>query len=363
MNAIASRISPSIPATGLQGTDTAATNAPASTSHPIDTETHLGLGSLGGRQIAVGDGQATQALHRAHSTLQATLASASPDLQAKVDSAAPHSRSNAIARLKERQLGNGDGQAAARSRGADATILRLLSGLGTLLKTLLQAPLALFRSASPPAKSPQPGAAQLKSFAEEACQLVGELKSIPVPSADTPAGEMLCKQALRDIKAVGITVNGKHYPPSEKNEDMQALSQDLSAACGKTMAHWVSRYANQQILGPVSALLGQLPLGPDGETGLLPLGGSRQSYNITVLPDKSLQLDLECHWTSIPALAPRDPGRAGAMLVEVDPSSTITTKFSILLKMDPSAPADAPPSASVLKPLEFNAQIKHFTNQ
>lgn len=352
MKAIAPRIPPSIPSTGLQGTDTAATNAPASTSHSLDTSARKGLGSLGGRQIAVGDGQATQILRRAHTRLQATPTSA-----------APPSSDNGIARLKGRQLGNGDGQATARLRDASAAILHVLSALGILLMALLQAPLALFRSANPLDKSPQPSAAQLTSFAEEACQLVGELKNIPVPSADTPAAEMLCKQAMRDIKAVGITVNGKHYPPSEKDEDMQALSQDLSAACGKTMAHWVSRYANQQILGPVSALLGQLPLGPDGETGLLPLGGSWQSYTITVLPDKSLRLDLECHWNSIPALAPRDPGRAGAVMVEVDPSSSITTQFSILLKMDPSAPADAPPSASVLKSLEFNADIKHFADQ
>lgn len=363
MNAIAPRISPSIPSTGLQGTDTAATNAPASTSHSLGTPTNNGLASLGGRQIAVGDGQVTQTLRRAHLRQQASLASGYPNLKATAGSAAPPCSDNGIARLKVRQLGNGDGRATARLRDAGAAILRLLSTLGNLLKTLLQAPLALFRSANPLDKSPQPSAAQLTSFAQEACQLVGELKDIPVPSADTPAGEMLCKQALRDIKAVGITVNGKYYPPSEKNEDMQALSRDLSAACGKTMAHWVSRYANQQILGPVSALLGQIPLGPNDETGLLPMGGSRQNYTITVLPDKSLQLDLACHWISIPALAPSDPERAGAAIVEVDPRSTITTRFSILLKRDPSAPADAPPSVSMPKPLEFNAAIKHFADQ
>lgn len=355
MNAITSRTSPSIPQTGLEGTGTVATKGQALASSALDTEVRSGCGALSGRLIAVGDGKATQALRSASSTPQA---SSSPDLKAKMGNASP-----GIARLKERQLSNGDGQSAARSRGAGAAILRVLSGISNLLKTVLQAPLALFRSASPQYPSPQPSANQLKSFEANACRIGDEFKAIPVPTADTPEGDVLCKQAVSDIKRVGITVNGKLYPPNGTNEDMQALSKDLSSACGKTMAHWVSCYANQQILGPITELLAQLPLGPNGEAGFQPMGTSRQAYSITVLPDKSLQLDVECDWNSIPVLALRAPEEMGEGMVEMNPSSSITTQFSIHLKMDPSAPADTPPIASMLKQPECSINLKYLANQ
>lgn len=355
MNTIASKTFPRSPQTELRDTGTVATKEQALASSAIDTRVRSGCGPLSGRQIAVGDGQATQALRRANA---ATQASVSPDLKVKMEDASP-----GIAHLKERKLSHGDGQSAARSAAASAAILRLLSGISNLLKTVLQAPLALFRSASPQHQSPQPSADQLKSFEANACKIGDEFKAIPVPTANTPEGDVLCKQAVSDIKRVGITVNGKLYPPDGTNEDMQALSRDLSAACGKTMAHWVSCYANQQILGPIAELLAQLPLGPNGEAGFQPMGTSRQAYSITVLPDKSLQLDVKCDWNSIPVLALRAPEEMGEGMVEMNPSSSITTQFSIHLKMDPSAPADTPPIASMLKQPECNINLKYLADQ
>ncbi len=94
--------------TGPQGTGTAATSAPSST--PLDTAVRNGSGPLSGRQIAVGDGLATQRLRSAKAT---PPPHAFPDIKADASPA-----DNGIARLKERQLGHGDGQVSDRSRSA-----------------------------------------------------------------------------------------------------------------------------------------------------------------------------------------------------------------------------------------------------
>lgn len=392
MNAIAPRISSSISATGLQGTDTAATNAPASTSRPINTETRNGLSSLGGRQIAVGDGLATQALHRAHSTLQATLASASSDLQAKVDSAAPHSSDQGIARLKERQLGNGDGQATARSRGASsATILRVLSGVSNLLRTLLQTiktanmngqersaamqwekaradvkSLGALPHDAPAMQKAQDrltrateakNSIQLQIFQADVSELKGVLLKDPMPSADAPAAESIHQQAVKDWKRDGVNINGKTFPPSQESHSVREASTDLAEACGKPMAQWVSRFANQQAFSPLTTLISKLPLGANGETGFLPVGTAEQRYTITVLPDKSVQIDLYCSWDSPPGLTSARNGEID--ILELNKGSNITAKFSLQLEMPSSGSADAPPTVSMLKPLELTTDIRH----
>ncbi|MCT9809413.1 hypothetical protein N0K08_02075 [Acidovorax sp. Be4] len=392
MNVIASRISPSIPPTGLQGTDTAATNAP---DHSRDTEARNGLGPLGGRQIAVGDGRATQALHRADSTLQATLAGVSPDLQAKVDSAAPPSSDKGIARLKERQLGNGDGQAAARSRGASASILRVLSGVSNLLKTLLQsikttsmnrqersavmqwekAHAAVKNLGALPHDAPVMQQAQERLtrameartsshqqiFHAEVSQLKGVLLTDPMPSADTSAAESIHQQAVKDWKRDGVTIDGKTFPPSQESHNVREASTALAEACGKPMAQWVSRFTNQQAFSPVSTLISKLPLGVNGEAGFLPVGTAQQSYTITVLPDKSVQIDLCCSWDSPPGLTSARNGEID--MLELDKGSNITAKFSLQLEMSSLGATDAPPTVSVLKPLELTTDIRHSTDQ
>ncbi len=183
MNTIASKISSSIPLAGLQDTGAVATKEQALASSAIDTKVCSGRGPLSGRQIAVGDGQATQALRRANAT---TPASSSPDLKVEMDDASP-----GIDSLKERKLSHGDGQTAARSAAAGAAILRLLSGISNLLKTVLQAPLALFESTNPQQKSPQPSARALDSFHQQVTQLEGVLATDPLPPADASEEKIL----------------------------------------------------------------------------------------------------------------------------------------------------------------------------
>ncbi len=140
---------------------------------------------------------------------------------------------------------------------------------------------------------------------------------------------------------------------------MATVSKDLSAACGKPMAHWVSRYANQSGMEPVSPLIRTLPLGLDGETGYLPRGNEApQHYTITVLEDKSVRIDVRCDWASMTSMTTADMD-----ILELDKSSRIASSYSLLLTMPPSAAADAQPIVSILKPMELITDIRHSADQ
>ena len=390
MNAITSRIAPSTPQAGLQGTGSAATNAPTATSTPLDTEARHGSGPFEGCQVAVGDGQATQRLHDAH--LAAQLSSVASDIEAKISSLPAN---HGLAGLKERQLSHGDGQATARSRGVGAAILHVLSSVSNLLKTLLQtfkisslnsqerSAVAQWEKARADVKNlgtlPHDALAMQKAqdrltrateakttlqraiFDADVTQLTGVLAKDPMPSANTSAAESIHTQAVKDWKRDGVTINGTTFSASPENDNVRNASTALSAACGKPMAQWTSRFANQQVFVPLSKLIGQQPLGPDGETDFLPGGLARQMYTITVLPDTSVQIDLYCSWDPLRALS---TSRNDVLdILELDEGSSITAQFSLRLEMPSSGSANAPPTVSILRPLELTTDIRHSADQ
>lgn len=261
---------------------------PAATSH--NGEVRSGIGHLAGRQISVGEGKTAKSL----------------DSQPQVNF--PHPRPGAAAtdvrkgidQLKERLLANGDGQTTARSRNARPLIMRMLSGMSKLFKTVLQAPASLKNAILKDTVT--------RNFEKSVTQLHGNLSSDPLfeckpmnrwftePMATTPAPRGVHDQAVRDWSGEGLTMNGEKYPGNV--DGISKAVTKLVDMCGgnEASAEWISRFANQQGLGEMSkTMMPNLPLGPNGEQGYI-LGKGRPQYEFKSLDKGSVELTISYLW-------------------------------------------------------------------
>ncbi len=280
-----------------------------------------------------------------------------------------------IGALSSRQIAVGPGENRESAQGAMAAIRNLLSGLTNALRALVMSPVVLARNiasyvvgsrafdaapAQGPAREMAPQLRQaIDTFHSQAVILTGELATEPVLTQASPVPGGLHRTAVADWNRLpGVVLEGETYgaPGFAGKRDIDAAARQLTKMCNgnAAAAEWISRFANQQLGMPMTQLLFQLPLRPDGDSGFI-LSDPTLTPRISCLSDGAIEVSMRLDWEA--RKTPELYLDAGAPS-RVHADSKLTAGFSLRFELPEDSSSREMPKVSLLKPMEWKADIR-----